>query len=165
MIDAYTEGVIEKIEFEPRVKNYKKKLFNVQEQLSQIEYNQTQFNEIQILIEKFETFSSNIKQKLETADWQIKRDIFETLIKKVEIGSEDIKIIFRISPYPLEHNSGSLLEDCTKGRNPYIPNFHGFSLWVTLTRSIFTHLTEVCLLTLFYRRLFKHIFNRFKISF
>jgi site-specific DNA recombinase len=120
LIDGYTEGVIEKIEFEPRIKIYKKKLYNVQEQLSQLDYNQTQSNEIKILIEKFEIFSSNIKQRLENVDWQTKRDIFEALIKQVEIGKENVNIVFRISSYPSGNNSAPVLEDCRRGGNTRI---------------------------------------------
>jgi site-specific DNA recombinase len=126
LIDSYTDGFIEKTEFEPRIKSYKKRLLNIEQQLYQLTYNQTQQIELQILIGKIEEFSSRIKQRLEVVDWQVKRDIFEALIKQVEIGQDNVNVIFRVSPYL---PSNPILEDCSRGRYAGISyehklNFH-----------------------------------------
>jgi len=85
---------------------------------------QIEQSDLKILIGKLEIFSVTIKQKLEKVDWQDKRDIFETLIKQVEIGRENVNIIFRVSPYPSKNNSPNLLEDCRVSSNSSVSNFH-----------------------------------------
>ena len=128
LIDSYTEGLIEKSEFEPRIKSYKKKLFALEQKIFELISNQTQQVDLQILIGKLETFFSSVKQKLENVDWQDKRDIFEALIKQMEIGRENVNIIFRVSPYPSRNNSTDLLEDCRMSSYAGIANFHRLSL-------------------------------------
>ncbi|MCE3239400.1 MAG: site-specific recombinase, invertase Pin [Gammaproteobacteria bacterium] len=113
LIDSYAEDVIEKSEFEPRVKSYRNRLFNLEQQLSELRYNQTQKLELHLLIGKLEMFVASMKQKLENVDWQMKREIFEALIKQVEICQDNINVVFKVSPYPLgSNNSPHLLEDC-----------------------------------------------------
>jgi len=128
LIDSYAEGVIEKSEFEPRVKSYKKRLFNIEQQLFQSLDNKNQQSELQLLIGKIETFSTSVKHKLEDVDWQMKRDIFEALIKQVEIEHEKVNVVFRVSPYlpgsPHGNNKTRLLEDCRTSGNSSITNFH-----------------------------------------
>jgi len=46
------------------------------------------------------------------------------LIKQVEIGRENVNIIFRVSPYPSKNNSTNLLEDCRVSANTCIADFH-----------------------------------------
>jgi len=136
LIDSYTEGLIEKSEFEPRIKSYKKKLFIIEQKIFELISSQTQQVDLQILIGKLETFSITVKQKLERVDWQDKRDIFEALIKQVEIGRENVNIIFRVSPYPSKNNSTNLLEDCRASANAGISNFHDkiTPFWATSSR-------------------------------
>jgi len=128
LIDSYAEGVIEKSEFEPRVKSYKKRLFNIEQQLFQSLDNKNQQSELQLLIGKIETFSTSVKQKLENVDWQMKRDIFEALIKQVEIEQDNVNVVFRVSPYlpgsPRGNNKTRLLEDCRRSGNSRVANFH-----------------------------------------
>ena len=72
-----------------------------------------------------------MKQKLEIADWQMKRDIFEALIKRVEISADNVNVVFRVSPYPPGSNSinhsGHLLDDCRSSRDTGISNQHFFN--------------------------------------
>jgi site-specific DNA recombinase len=115
LIDSYIEGIIEKSEFEPRIKSYKKRLFQAEQKIFQFNYNKTEQSELRALIRQLEVFSASVKIKLENIDWKIKRDIFEALIKQVEIGRDNVNIIFRVSPPPLGalgKNGTSSLEDC-----------------------------------------------------
>ncbi len=112
LIDTYTDGLIEKNEFEPRIKNYKRRFSILEQKLSQLKLNQDQKNDLQILIGKIKDFSEEVKQKLEDIDWQTKRDIFEALIRQVEIGKDKVNIVFRVSPH--KNNTSNLLEDCRR---------------------------------------------------
>jgi site-specific DNA recombinase len=113
LIDSYAEGVIAKIEFEPRVKSYKKRLSNIEQQLFQITHNKSERFELHFLITQLESFSEKIKNNLEVIDWQMKRSIFETLIKQVEIEQEKVTVVFRVSN-PKGNKPTHSLEDCRK---------------------------------------------------
>jgi site-specific DNA recombinase len=127
LIDSYTDSLIEKAEFEPRIKSYKKKLFILEQKIFELISSEIQQVDLQMLIGKLETFSITVKQKLENVAWQDKRNIFEALIKQVEIGRENVNIIFRVSPYPSRNNSANLLEDCRMSANTRISDFHDLS--------------------------------------
>lgn len=128
LIDGYADGMIEKTEFEPRIKSFKKHLHIIDQQLFQLQDNINQKSHLHLLIEKLELFSVTVKQKLDNADWHIKRDIFEALIKQVEIERENVTVVFRVAPCPQGSGSASLLEDCRRSADTRIPNFHPFSL-------------------------------------
>lgn len=126
LIDSYTEGLIEKSEFEPRIKNYKQRLSYLDQQLLQLMNSQNQKIELQHMIGVIEDFSTNVKQKLEGANWDTKRAIITALVKRVEIGKDNLNIIFRIDPYTSNANSNNLLEHCRRSTDPCVPYFHNF---------------------------------------
>jgi len=124
LIDSYMDGIIEKTEFEPRIKSYKNRLLNIEQRLFQLTSDQDQKLEFQAVLGKIEEFAAKVKINLEKDDWKMKRDVCEALIKQVEISGENVNIIFRITPHLPPINTTYLLEDCSKGTNPGIANFH-----------------------------------------
>jgi site-specific DNA recombinase len=113
LIDSYAEGFIEKPEFEPRIKEYQWRLSEVEQKLLQLVDDQTYLVDLQKIIGKMEEFSKMVKEKLEGAIWQTKRDIITALIKRVEIGKTNVNIVFRVDPYIPDTNS-HLLRDCPR---------------------------------------------------
>jgi len=122
LIDSYMEGIIEKTEFQPRIKSYKNRLLNIEQRLFQLTSDQNQKLEFQIALGKIEEFAANVKSNLEKDDWKMKRDVCEALIKQVEISGENVNIIFRVTPHLPSGNNTHLLEDCSKSRNTSISN-------------------------------------------
>jgi len=69
------------------------------------------------VITHLEEFSAKVKDGLAEADWLTKRELIRTLVKQVNVGKEDVTIVFRVTPDPfvadpnrgfLSSNQGSL---------------------------------------------------------
>jgi site-specific DNA recombinase len=104
LVDTYTEGYIDKQEFEPRMQRLRQQLAELETQAQQLIDEQTQLAELQLAITRLEKFSAQVKDGLGETDWEMKRDLIQTLVKRVEIGPKDVTIFFRITPDPFDAN-------------------------------------------------------------
>lgn len=109
LIDSYTEGFIEKQEFEPRIKRLRQRLSTLQDRDRQIRLEVARQAELRLVITRLEEFASQVKHKLADADWLTKRELIRTLVKRVEIGKEEVNtvtrvlcIVFRVMPDPFD---------------------------------------------------------------
>jgi hypothetical protein len=71
--------------------------------------------ELQLVLTRLEDFSQHVVAGLEQADWTQRRELIRTLVKRVEIGSQAVNVIFRVEPVTpnMDPESGSL-PDCRR---------------------------------------------------
>jgi site-specific DNA recombinase len=109
LIDGYAEGYLEKSETEPRIRRFKQRLQTLQEQAEQARTLARQEADLQLVIGRLEAFSARVSDGLENLDWTGRRELIRTLVKRVEIETESIRVVFRIGEVPLPPASGSCL--------------------------------------------------------
>lgn len=100
MIDSYVEGVIEKREFEPRLARLRQRMANLEEQVQHCADATEEAEEVRLLVGRLETFATQVQQGLAEADWLTRRDLIRTLVKRVEVDQEEIRVVFRVAPDP-----------------------------------------------------------------
>ena len=117
LIDAYEQGLVDKNEFEPRIKSSRQQLQQIEQQLKQQADQQASQKEMKLLIDNLRTFSAAVTANLDQADWQTRRQIIITLLKRVELEKDRIKIVYKVdlSPFDRRPARGDL-EHC-KARN------------------------------------------------
>jgi site-specific DNA recombinase len=98
LIDSYTEGVIDKTEFDPRITRMRERIKQLEEHVQQIQDQESLEQELQLIIGRLETFTTTVNEGLQTADWPTRREIIRTLVKRVEIHQEKVNVLFRSSP-------------------------------------------------------------------
>ena len=98
LIDGYAEGLLEKAEFEPRMKRMRQRVSVLEEQLQQWADEAIQQRELRLLIGHLEEFVTKVQQHLATANWARKREIIRALVRRVEIDKQDVTVVFRIGP-------------------------------------------------------------------
>jgi len=98
LIDSYAEGFVQKEEFEPRITRFRQRLAILEKQVQQIQDQETLQLEFQTAIHRLEEFGEKVKDHLDGADWQMRRELIRMLVKRVEIGKEEINVVFRILP-------------------------------------------------------------------
>src|SRR2546421_981300 len=112
LIDSYAEGMIDKVEFEPRITRMRERIKQVEEQIRQIQDEAGMEHELRLILGRLETFASKVKEGLAEADWETRREIIRTLVKRVEVNQEQVNVIFRIGPTtpstPSDHHTQSL---------------------------------------------------------
>ncbi|MBF8248006.1 MAG: Resolvase domain protein [Bacteroidetes bacterium] len=102
LIDSYAEGFVKKDEFEPRITRLRQRLGVLEKQVEQIQDQAHLQLELQTAIRRLEEFGEKVKVHLGQADWQMQRELIRTLVKRVEIGKEEVNVVFRIQPDPEE---------------------------------------------------------------
>ena len=107
LIDSYTDGVIEKNEFAPKIGQLKIKIKQLEEQIEICKKKDSSQFELFLVINQLEEFSKTVNDKLSATDFDAKREIIRALVKRVEIYKDEVVIIFRIEP------QGGLNEDNT----------------------------------------------------
>jgi site-specific DNA recombinase len=98
--DAYEDGLIEKREFETRIRIARDRIKKVEAQIEEQLDEETQRRELTLVIGHLQEFTDRIQNGLEHADWQTRRDILCSLIKQVEVDREEIRVVYRVSPPP-----------------------------------------------------------------
>ena len=102
LIDAYEDGLLEKDEFEPRVRESKTRLARLEKEAATATNRETEDVELSAAISQLEVFAERIRSGLQDADWETRREILRTLIKRVEVGPDAIKIVYKVCPCPFE---------------------------------------------------------------
>ena len=115
LIDGYTEGYIDKNEFEPRIRRFKERLAAVEDQAQQWrEHSQLQA-QLQLIIGRLEEFSARVKAGLGQLDWLERRELIRTLVKRVEIDRERVNVVFRVEDSMGSTGNSRFLQHC-RGR-------------------------------------------------
>jgi len=114
LIDAYEQGLVDKNEFEPRIKAARQQISALKQQLKQQVDQQARQKEMKVVIDNLQTFSARVRCGLDQADWQTRRQIITTLVKRVELEKEQVRIVYRVnlSPFDRRPERGDL-EHCT----------------------------------------------------
>jgi site-specific DNA recombinase len=113
LIDSYTEGFIEKQEFEPRIKRLRERLVSLEDRDRQLRTELARQAELRLVITQLEDFSAKVKDSLAEAEWLTKRELIRTLVNRVEIGKEEVNIVFRVIPDPFVSGPiGASLQHC-----------------------------------------------------
>ncbi len=118
LIDGYTEGYIDKAEFEPRIRRFKERLAALESEERRIREEGKHHAELQLIIGRLEAFGAKVSTGLEQLDWFGRRDLIRTLVKRVEIDHDHISVVFRV-----ENNSGPadtapFLQHCRRRDEP-----------------------------------------------
>lgn len=116
MIDSYADGLITKEEFEPRVKRSKAELTKIEDQCKRIREEENSSRQLQLLIVRIDEFAAKVKGKLQKLDWDTKRQIIRSLVKRVEMEQEQVNVVFRVGelPFDLAPSRGQSLQHCNR---------------------------------------------------
>jgi len=101
LIDSYADGLIDKQEFEPRVRRMRERLEHLEEQLQRLKEAKEMEEELRLIVGRLESFAAQVTDGLQRADFAIRRDIICALVKRVEVDEQQIRIVFRVSSLPV----------------------------------------------------------------
>jgi site-specific DNA recombinase len=113
LIDGYTDGFIEKREFEPRMTHLRQRLADLDAQLQQINDALALQAQLHLVITRLEDFADQVKDGLAEADWVARRDLIRALVKRVEVGNDAVNVVFRVPPIPFDSGpDAGILQHC-----------------------------------------------------
>jgi len=114
LIDAYTNGLIEKAEFAKRINplraNHDREIAALRSLRGRLENE----GDWQNLASGIEQLSKQVETRLSTASQELKREVMMLLIKQIEIHPKEVRIVYKVPPPPFErgHKSGPFLQHC-----------------------------------------------------
>lgn len=122
LIDGYSEGLLEKEEFEPRLQAARARLARLEAEVRAQTDAVARRAELRLVIGKLQEFAEGIKSGLGQAEWTTRREVIRALVKQIEIGDEEVRIVYRVPPVPfVEAPEGGILQDCGRRRRPFSP--------------------------------------------
>ena len=113
LIDSYQEGLLEKAEFEPRIRRAKTRLVALQSDLKQRLDAEESREALHLVIGRMREFAAKVTGGLEGADWTTRRAIIRAVVKRVEIDEQEVRVIYKITPDPVKQDQqGNSLQHC-----------------------------------------------------
>jgi site-specific DNA recombinase len=98
VIDGYAEGLIEKPEFEPRIAELRSRAARLEAEAEALRAAEEQARSLQLVISKLGLFATMVRDRLEAADWSTMRDIIRTLVRRIEVADDAVRVVFRVDP-------------------------------------------------------------------
>jgi len=120
LIDAYADGVVDREEFEPRLARARKRLSDLKAKLAAFESRTREQAALREALACLDSFSETIHNHLDQADWTTRREILRTLIERVVIELNQVRIVYRIN-FPLfakNASNGKVLHFCWRSEHP-----------------------------------------------
>jgi site-specific DNA recombinase len=102
LIDAYESDLLERSDFEPRVRQAKARLTQLRQEASAAAERAAQRAELRLILDQLDTFANQVRNGLDHANWDTRREIIRSLVKSIKIEAEQIRIIYRITPRPFD---------------------------------------------------------------
>ena len=137
LIDGYTEGLIEKAEFEQRVTGLRQRIKTWEQQAATLQDEAALRRTLSLIIGRLEDFAKQVRQRMDAPDWPLQRDLIRLLVKRVEVDHDEINVVFRVAPPPASlppgPEGGRSWQDCWRGdprslRHPHLPWFPSAAL-------------------------------------
>jgi site-specific DNA recombinase len=119
LIDAYADGTLEKQEFESRLGKARQLVARRQQEAAQLENEEAEHERIRQAMACLDEFSAHLSEGLEQADWRRRHEIIRTVVERICVEPDQVRIVYRIS-YPLFARNASkerILQFCW-GRAP-----------------------------------------------
>jgi site-specific DNA recombinase len=119
LIDSYAEGLIDKGEFEPRITRLRQRLGQYEQQARRLSDEVRVQDDLRMLIGQLESFAAQVRQGLEAADWSTCRELIRALVKRVDVESSQVRVVFRVPPAPFAASPETgVLPLCRWGEQP-----------------------------------------------
>jgi site-specific DNA recombinase len=95
LIDSFTEGLIEKDQFTSRMARTKTRITDLDAEIKASAGDVDQLEHLRLATARLRELAAAVGPELAGADWQRRREIIRTLVRRIHIDTEAIKIIFR----------------------------------------------------------------------
>jgi site-specific DNA recombinase len=100
LIDAYEEGLLERAEFEARLRRARERLGALEAEAGAAQQRQAQEHDLQAVVGHLQGFARRVTEGLQEADWATQRDILRALVKRVEVHAEEVRVVYKVDPRP-----------------------------------------------------------------
>ena len=104
LLDMYETGFLDKDEFTARAQRVKDRLSREERAYAERRHAAEQSQENQALLADFEQIASELRARIDQADFTTKRTVLALLLKHIEVAAEQIHIVYKVQPPPFAHS-------------------------------------------------------------
>jgi site-specific DNA recombinase len=106
LIDSFTEGLIDKNQFKSRMERTKSRIADLDSRINAGAGDVDPLENLRSATKRLRDLAAAVGPDLAAANWHRRREIIRTLVQRIDIGSEILKIIFRVT----QNTRGSAFE-------------------------------------------------------
>ena len=106
LLEMYEEGYLEKGPFHQRIEAARLRLSRQEEQAKAMAERNDDVRELRLLMGRLEEFAGKVREGLESCEVTTRREIIRALVRRVEIGPELIRVVYRVAPGPFAERPG-----------------------------------------------------------
>lgn len=96
LIDSFTEGLIDKDQFMSRIARTKTRIAELEAKIKVAAVDVDQQEQLRLATKRLHELAAVVGPHLAEADWFRRREIIRTLVQRIEIGFDVIRIVFRV---------------------------------------------------------------------
>ena len=97
LIDSFTEGSIDQDQFTSRMGRTTSRIADLDVKIKSDAGDVDASENLRLAVNRIRELAAAIGPELTSADWHRRREIIRTLVQRIDIGPEVIKVIFRIT--------------------------------------------------------------------
>jgi site-specific DNA recombinase len=97
LIDSFAEGLIEKDQFASRLTRTKNRIADLDTRIKTYAGDLDQREHLRLATNRLRELAATVGPELGSADWQRRREIIRTVVRRIDIDTDVIKIVFRIN--------------------------------------------------------------------
>jgi site-specific DNA recombinase len=120
LIDAFTAGIIDRAEFEPRIAGLKARSAQLEAECRAARDAEDADRQLVLVLARLEDFAVRVRDGLDRVDWHGRRDLIRTLVRRIEIDRNQVEVVFRVPapggdglPPPPPAGDQPVQQDCT----------------------------------------------------
>jgi site-specific DNA recombinase len=98
LIDAFGDGLLEKAEFEPRLLAARGRVARLEEEERLALGRGEEEEALRLVIGQLEGFAQRVEEGMDGADWASRREVIRALVKRVEVGDEEVRVVYKVNP-------------------------------------------------------------------
>jgi len=107
LIDAYAQGLIEPLEFESRIGGLRSQHDREAAALASLQCDHSATSDPVAAGVALSALAAEVKEKLSTASYELKRNLLTLLIKRIEICLDEVRIVYKVPSNPFVRSPGN----------------------------------------------------------
>ena len=118
LTEMYEDGFLEREEFQKRMTSAQSRRKSLEDAATELADHTICESDLRLIMGHLETFAERVRLGLGESDWEARRSIVRALLKRIEIGETDVRVVYKVSSAPFEHapHGRGILRNC--GRRP-----------------------------------------------
>lgn len=107
-MDSFTEGLIDKAQFTSRMSRTKNRIGDLDARIKLDAGDVDRLEDLRLETKRLQELAGAIGPDLASADWHRRREIIRSIVQRIDIDTEIIRIIFRLTRNELASSSHSI---------------------------------------------------------